>query len=207
MILSQQSDKWQRIVDDIKDLHSQGRPVLVGTRSVKSSELISRLLSAENLDHQVLNAVRHQEEANIIANAGQPGKITVATNMAGRGTDIKLGREVAALGGLHVIATEKNESARVDRQLLGRCARQGDPGSTRTIVSVEDDLIVRHAGALARYARPGADPKDGKRASLRTRALFKMAQHHAQSVSLRQRKNVKKTDHWLDEHLGFATDW
>jgi len=207
VILPRQDAKWQRILDDIRELHAQGRPVLVGTRSVKSSELISRLLAAENLEHQVLNAVRHQEEAHIIANAGQQGKITVATNMAGRGTDIKLGPQVADRGGLHVISAEKNESARVDRQLLGRCARQGDPGTTRTIVSLEDDLIIRHAGGLTRYARPYTGKADANISSLKTRGLFKIAQHHAQAVSLRQRKNVKKTDHWLDEHLGFAADW
>lgn len=207
VILPNQQAKWQRILGEIKDLHAQGRPILVGTRSVGSSELISRLLAAENLDHQVLNAVRHREEAHIIANAGQGGKITVATNMAGRGTDIKLGPQVANLGGLHVISAEKNESARVDRQLLGRCARQGDPGTTRTIASLEDDLIVRHAGPLARYARPYGKQKPNNIASPRTRGLFKLAQYHAQTVSRRQRKNVKKTDHWLDEHLGFAADW
>ena len=119
--------------------------MLVGTRSVRASEHLSRLLESEGLAHQVLNAVRHKEEAEIVAQAGQPGKITVATNMAGRGTDIKLGPGVADLGGLAVIASERHEAGRIDRQLFGRCARQGDPGTAQAIVSLEDELVARHA--------------------------------------------------------------
>jgi preprotein translocase subunit SecA len=129
IVLSSKEAKWPQLVEEIRKVHNSGRPILVGTRSVHDSEHLSTLLTAQGLDHQVLNAVRHREEAQIVAEAGQPGKITVATNMAGRGTDIKLGRGVAQLGGLHVIAAERNESGRIDRQLFGRCARQGDPGS------------------------------------------------------------------------------
>ncbi len=103
-------------------------PVLIGTRSIEKSEKLSALLTAANIEHQVLNAKNHEIEAQIVAQAGQPGRVTVATNMAGRGTDIKLGDGVAELGGLHVIGTERHESRRIDRQLAGRCARQGDPG-------------------------------------------------------------------------------
>src|SRR5258706_3739411 len=133
-----------------------GRAVLVGTRSVAASEEVDRLLSASRIEHVVLNARQDSEEAEIVARAGEPRRVTVATNMAGRGTDIKLAPEITALGGLHVILTEFHESARIDRQLFGRCARQGDAGSHEAIVSLEDDLFRRHAGAMTeafhRYA-------------------------------------------------------
>ena len=148
-----EATKWKRILLEIRRVHERRQPVLVGTRSVQASEYISQLLEAENLNHQMLNAVRHREEAQIIAGAGQAGNITVATNMAGRGTDIKLGRGVAELGGLHVIASERNESGRIDRQLFGRCGRQGDPGSAQAFVSFEDELVRRHAPHLSGYFR------------------------------------------------------
>ena len=164
-------------------------------------------MTQERLDHQVLNAVRHQEEAKIVAFAGQSGRITVATNMAGRGTDIKLGPGVADQGGLHVICAEKNESQRIDRQLYGRCARQGDPGSARAIVSLEDDLITRHAARQTQFARK-LNPRQGiDQSSSVTRALFYSAQSHTQRLAQKQRKSVMKTDHWLEEHLGFAPTW
>ena len=129
-VLASESGKWSAVVEEIKRLHQTQRPVLVGTCSVRASENLSQLLTGEGLEHQVLNAVRHAEEAQIVAGAGKSSKITVATNMAGRGTDIKLGRGVSDLGGLHVLATERHEAGRIDRQLCGRSARQGDPGST-----------------------------------------------------------------------------
>ena len=131
------------------------------------SEFLSRLLTAQGLQHQVLNAVHHREEAAIVAQAGQRGWITVATNMAGRGTDIKLGPGIADMGGLHVIATEHNESGRIDRQLFGRCARQGDPGSAQAIVSLDDEFVSRYAKRLAgllkrRYATQQAKEQQGR---------------------------------------------
>jgi preprotein translocase subunit SecA len=138
--------KWRAIVAHVSDLHQQKRPVLIGTRSVADSEHIDRLLTAAGLPHQVLNARQDQEEAQIIAQAGQPGKITVATNMAGRGTDIKLAPGVADLGGLHVLATERHDARRIDRQLFGRGGRQGDPGSYQAIVSIEDELVKEFFG-------------------------------------------------------------
>jgi preprotein translocase subunit SecA len=138
--------KWRAIVDCVSDLHQQKRPVLIGTRSVADSEHLDKLLSAAGLPHQVLNARQDQEEAQIIVQAGQPGKITVATNMAGRGTDIKLAPGVADAGGLHVLATERHEARRIDRQLFGRGGRQGDPGSFQAIVSIEDDLVKDYFG-------------------------------------------------------------
>ena len=135
-----EEEKWQVVVEEVAQLHATGRPVLIGTRSVAVSEMLSERLRASDLPHTVLNAVRHEEEATVVAMAGEPGRITIATNMAGRGTDIKLGKGVAALGGLHVIATERHESRRVDRQLFGRSARQGDPGSAQAFVSTEDEI-------------------------------------------------------------------
>ncbi|MFB3891008.1 MAG: prepilin peptidase [Phycisphaerae bacterium] len=196
--------KWRAIVDEIQAVHQSGRPVLVGTRSVRASEHLSGLLLEEGLDHQVLNAVRHAEEAQIVAGAGQAGRITVATNMAGRGTDIKLGRGIAELGGLHVIASERHEAGRVDRQLFGRAARQGDPGSAVAIVSLEDELVRRYAPALtATLRRRYGHPSDEIHSHL-ARRLFNVAQRRAERLALRQRKGVLHTDVWLDEHLGFA---
>ena len=152
-VFANQSAKWRAVVEEIGRLHATGRPVLVGTRSVRDSEHLSMLLQQRGLEHEVLNAVRHAEEARIVAQAGQAGRITVATNMAGRGTDIVLGRGVAEAGGLHVLATERHEARRIDRQLFGRCARQGDPGSAQAIVSLEDELFRRHAPHLSAALR------------------------------------------------------
>ena len=135
------NDKWQQVVSRASALHREKRPVLIGTRSLETSEYLSTLLTQAGLDHQVLNARQDRHEALIIAQAGQPGRITVATNMAGRGTDIRLAPGVAEAGGLHVITTELNDARRVDRQLYGRCARQGDPGTVEAILSWEDELL------------------------------------------------------------------
>ncbi len=134
-------EKFNTVLSEIKQIHAQGRPILVGTISVEVSEQLSRMLKREGIIHSVLNAKYHQQEAEIIMRAGQRGGVTIATNMAGRGTDIKLGPGVAELGGLHVLATERHEARRIDRQLRGRCARQGDPGSSHFFISLEDDLM------------------------------------------------------------------
>ena len=134
-------EKFNAVVNEIKELHAKGRPILVGTISVETSEMLSRMLKKEGLIHSVLNAKYHQQEAEIVARAGQRGAVTIATNMAGRGTDIKLGPGVAEVGGLHVLGTERHESRRIDRQLRGRCSRQGDPGSSHFFISLEDDLM------------------------------------------------------------------
>ncbi len=145
-------EKYNAVIAEIKDRHSHGQPVLVGTASVESSELLSRMLKREKIPHSVLNAKYHMQEAEIVMRAGQPGTVTISTNMAGRGTDIKLGEGVADRGGLMVIGTERHESRRIDRQLRGRCARQGDPGASRFFVSFEDDLM-RNFGASDRMTR------------------------------------------------------
>lgn len=142
-------EKYNAVLDEIKNAHGRGQPVLVGTASVEASELLSRMLKREKIPHNVLNAKYHRQEAEIVARAGQSGTVTISTNMAGRGTDIKLGEGIPDLGGLYVVGTERHEIRRVDRQLRGRCARQGDPGASRFYVSFEDDLM-RNFGASER---------------------------------------------------------
>jgi len=127
-------EKFNAVIDEIQKLTQAGRPVLVGTTSVEISELLSRMLKQRSVTHNVLNAKQHQREAEIVAQAGQRGAVTIATNMAGRGTDIKLGPGVKEAGGLAIIGTERHESRRVDRQLRGRSGRQGDPGSSQFFV-------------------------------------------------------------------------
>src|SRR5213075_401863 len=145
-------EKYNAVINEIKQRHANEQPVLVGTVSVEASELLSRMLKREKVPHNVLNAKFHMQEAEIVQRAGQPGTVTISTNMAGRGTDIKLGDGVANAGGLFVIGTERHESRRIDRQLRGRCARQGDPGGSRFYVSFEDDLM-RNFGAADRMTK------------------------------------------------------
>lgn len=140
-------EKYNAVIAFIKELHAKGQPILVGTASVESSETLSRLMKREKIPHQVLNAKFHRQEAEIVSQAGRLGAVTVSTNMAGRGTDIKLGPGVAELGGLMVIATERHESRRIDRQLRGRCARQGDPGESIFFLSFEDQLMLNFGAA------------------------------------------------------------
>jgi preprotein translocase subunit SecA len=145
-------EKYNAAIETIKEVHATGQPVLVGTASVESSELMSRMLKLQKIPHTVLNAKFHMQEAEIVSRAGLQGAVTISTNMAGRGTDIKLGEGVSPLGGLFVLATERHESRRIDRQLRGRCARQGDPGRSRFYVSFEDDLM-RNFGASDRMTK------------------------------------------------------
>jgi preprotein translocase subunit SecA len=140
-IFKTRRDKYNAVVKEIEQANSKGQPVLVGTVSVEQSEVLSRMLKRSGIVHTVLNAKLHQQEAEIVARAGQRGAVTIATNMAGRGTDIKLGEGVRDLGGLYVIGTERHQSRRVDRQLRGRCSRQGDPGTTKFFLSLEDELM------------------------------------------------------------------
>ncbi len=145
-IFATQKLKFAALVNEVKELHAKGQPVLVGTIAVETSELISKMLKKERIPHEVLNAKNHAREADIIAKAGQVGSVTIATNMAGRGTDIKLSEESRALGGLAVLGSERHESRRIDNQLRGRSGRQGDPGFSRFYVSMEDSLMVRFGG-------------------------------------------------------------
>ena len=141
MVYKTKREKFKAVIDEVERLIGEGRPVLVGTTSVETSELLSKMLKMKKIDHNVLNAKLHQKEADIVAQAGEPGRVTIATNMAGRGTDIKLKGDVRERGGLAIIGTERHESRRVDRQLRGRAGRQGDPGSSLFFVSLEDDLM------------------------------------------------------------------
>ncbi len=184
--------KWTAVVERIAELHAQGIPILAGTRSVWASEELSRRLTDANLPHRVLNANQTKQEAEIVAQAGQIRQITVATNMAGRGTDIKLARGVADIGGLHVIATEPHGSGRVDRQLFGRAARQGDPGCAQMFCCAEDDLFVRHAKHTRKAWR-----------AIGAERLIKLAQWRAEQLARFNRRQVLKADEWMDEALPF----
>jgi len=198
-------DKWNALIDEVAALHRAGRPVLVGLRSVATSEALSARLTSEGLPHQVLNANRHREEALIILQAGDRGRITLATNMAGRGTDIRLENGVAASGGLHVIATEFHEAGRIDRQLFGRCARQGDPGSCRMFFSLDDELFTRFVPAwFQRVIR--ATVCGGTRAAQQWAMyrILRYAQRRAELQARAQRRTVMRADEWLQEALTFV---
>ena len=143
LIYSSLKGKFNAVVKTVKEIHKTGRPVLVGVASVETSELVSQLLTKAGVKHELLNAKNHEREAHIIENAGKKNAVTIATNMAGRGTDIKLGEGVRELGGLYVLGTERHDSRRIDNQLRGRAGRQGDPGTTRFFVSMEDDLMIK----------------------------------------------------------------
>jgi len=197
-------EKFAAIAADVKEISAAGRPVLVGTRSVAASERLSALLREQGIEHELLNAVNHAEEARIVAEAGGRGRVTIATNMAGRGTDIKLALGVPDLGGLHVIASERHESGRIDRQLFGRCARQGDPGSARAYISVEDELIRRFVPGIVREKLAAALAGEKKSAASLVRHAMSFSQGAAQRLAFRQRRSVLKMDTWLDDALSFA---
>ena len=188
-------EKFNAVVREIKELHTQGRPVLVGTVSVETSEMLSRMLKKEGLIHSVLNAKYHQQEAEIISRAGQRGGITIATNMAGRGTDIKLGEGVPGVGGLHVLGTERHESRRIDRQLRGRCSRQGDPGSSHFFISLEDDLM-RLFGSdriVKLMERMGLEEGEELKHGLLNRSI-QQAQKRVEGHNFQQRKRTLEYD-------------
>ena len=203
-VFSNTEKKWQAIAEEIVRCQKTGRPVLVGTRSVKASERLAALLDARGLEFNLLNAVHHKEEARIVAAAGEQGKITIATNMAGRGTDIKLGRGLAELGGLHVIASERHESRRIDRQLLGRCARQGDPGTAQVFISAEDELMKRFVPAWMRKRLKLAVESGAPGARQLADKALSYAQHAAERLAFRERRNVLKMDDQLEEQLSFS---
>lgn len=202
-IFAAEEDKWAAIAEDIERIHASGRPVLVGTRSVEASEKLALRLDAKELDYNLLNAVRHAEEARIIAEAGLEAKITIATNMAGRGTDIMLSREVAEAGGLHVISTERHEARRIDRQLFGRAARQGDPGSAQSFVCLEDELFRRFVPETVRKSLAGVSENLARKPFL---ASLDAAQRAAERHAFRGLRSVLVTDTWLEESLSFAED-
>jgi len=192
--------KFQALVEDIKRRHEAGQPILVGTANVETSELVHEMLKKENLPHEVLNAKNHEREAEIVSHAGEIGAITISTNMAGRGTDIKLAPGVAELGGLAVLGTERFESRRIDNQLRGRAGRQGDPGYSRFFLSVEDDLIERFGGesfkarlaSLIRYMGEGDDSLPIEHKMLTK--MVTVAQTRIEGLNFDSRKNVVKYD-------------
>ena len=184
--------KWDAVAQRVKELHEKGIPVLIGTRSVWSSEEVDRRLNELQLPHRVLNARQDKQEADIVSQAGKKAAITVATNMAGRGTDIHIDDEVKSLGGLHVIATEPHGSHRVDRQLFGRAGRQGDPGVAQMFASAEDDLLKRHADKLRRRWRAVGGAR-----------CIRVAQARAEKLARFNRKQVLKADDWMDQSLPF----
>lgn len=201
-----EDEKWSGVVKNILKVHASGRPILVGTGSIKDSQIISNLLEEHGVPYQVLNAIFHAEEAEIVATAGQVNSIIVATNMAGRGTDIKLSDEAKKLGGLHVLATERFESYRIDRQLYGRSSRQGDPGSAIAMVSLDDKLIRTQAMLFRIPSKFLLRPFSfkGKTYIPFITLLYYLAQKRSVYYGRRQRKSVMKSDDWLETTLGFA---
>ena len=195
LIFATAEGKYQAIVKEIKERHAKGQPVLVGTVAVENSEKISNMLKKENIPHEVLNAKNNAREAEIIAKAGEKGAVTIATNMAGRGTDIKLGKGVRELGGLCVLGTERHESRRIDNQLRGRSGRQGDPGMSQFCVSFEDDLMVRFGTDSAKHLlqRVGFDGE----LSIRSKALsrsIESAQKRVEGNNFDTRKHLLEYD-------------
>ena len=189
------NSKYQAIIKEVKERHETGQPILLGTVAVETSEVISSLLSKENIPHNVLNAKNHEREAEIIMKAGEKGAVTIATNMAGRGTDIKLTDEVKALGGLAVIGTERHESRRIDNQLRGRSGRQGDPGYTRFYLSFEDELMVRFGSDRVKQTldEMGIDNDLAIESKLLTRAV-ESAQKRVEGNNYDSRKTVLEYD-------------
>lgn len=189
-------EKYQAILKEIREIHSKGRPILIGTESVDVSEKLSRICRQNGLEHTVLNAKNHEKEAEIIANAGQKAAITISTNMAGRGTDIKLAPGVASLGGLHVVGTTRHQSRRIDRQLRGRSARLGDPGTTKFFVSFEDALLrlfaaPRLTSILQRFRPPEGEPIGS--AAILTRSI-ETAQKRVEQRNYAMRKHTLEYD-------------
>jgi preprotein translocase subunit SecA len=176
-------DKFKLVVEDILEVHQTGRPILVGTRSIAKSELLSQLLRESGVEHEVLNARQVEREAEIVSTAGVLGRITVATNMAGRGTDIKIDDSVQELGGMHVIGTEIHESSRIDQQLFGRCGRQGEPGTVQQFFSAEDKLLDSAFGKQTadRYRKTGKTRTVQYWLKLFTRAQQKVENQHYRS--------------------------
>lgn len=198
-VFSKDADRWLAIAKETAALHQTRRAILIGTASVEDSERLSNLLTEQAIPHRVLNAVYHEEEAAIIAEAGQPGAVTVATNMAGRGTDIILHPGVRDRGGLHVIAAKPNASARIDRQLLGRGGRQGDPGSSTRYAALTDELAKRFLPKWSKRVLPAA-PHTARRLALQ------LAQRRSDHHGSQQRLAVVRNDDWLETHLGFAPE-
>jgi preprotein translocase subunit SecA len=209
MIFKTRREKLNALIEEIKKRNAVGQPMLVGTASVESSEIISRMLRRENITHSVLNAKQHQQEAEIVTRAGERGAVTIATNMAGRGTDIKLSAGVAELGGLHVVGTERHESRRIDRQLRGRCARQGDPGSGQFFISFEDDLMrnfgdSRRIGGL--MTKLGMEEDEGLQHPWLNRSV-ETAQKRVEGRNYQIRKHTLQYDDVMNQQRTVIYAW
>ena len=200
MIYANEKAKYQAIVNEIVRIHQTGAPILVGTISIERSELLSQMLKRSGIKHQVLNAKHHEKEAEIISQAGQANMVTIATNMAGRGTDILLGEGVLEYGGLHIIGTERHDSRRIDNQLRGRAGRQGDPGSSQFFISMEDELIRRFGGDRIQslMQRLHFDETAPITNSIVTKTMER-AQRQIEGVNFDQRKHVLKFDNVINE--------
>lgn len=200
LIFLTQGAKFKSIVEDVKGRHAKNQPVLIGTVAVETSELLSAVLAAQNIKHEVLNAKQHEREAEIVEFAGQPGKVTIATNMAGRGTDIKLAPESVQAGGLYILGTERHESRRIDNQLRGRSGRQGDPGESRFYISLEDDLIRRFAGdTLKRNMQWAGMQEDETIESRFVSKTIERAQEKVEKHNFEIRKHLLEYDDVLNQ--------
>ena len=200
LIFRTQREKYQAIIESIKELYKTGQPVLVGTISIETSELLSSMLKKEGIPHSVLNAKHHAEEAAIVAQAGQKGHVTIATNMAGRGTDIVLGEGVKELGGLHILGTERHESRRIDNQLRGRAGRQGDPGSSRFYLSLEDNLMRifgsdRISGLMEKLGMKEGEPIENRMVS----KAIENAQKRVEGHNFEIRKTLLDYDNVMNQ--------
>lgn len=193
-------EKYDAIINDIVENHKIGRPVLVGTVSIEKSEYLSKLLKKKGIPHEVLNAKHHEKEALIVSKAGERGAVTIATNMAGRGTDIKVKREILDLGGLHIIGTERHESRRIDNQLRGRTGRQGDPGSSRFYLSLEDDLLRIFGSQKIAYIMDKLGMKEGEpiEHSLITKSI-ENAQKKVEAMHFEIRKHLLEYDNVMNQ--------
>ena len=200
VIYKTKAAKYRAVVREVKKRHATGQPILVGTTSISQSEILSQMLDKENIVHNVLNAKYHEKEAEIIKNAGQKGMVTIATNMAGRGTDIKLGPGVAELGGLMIIGTERHESRRIDNQLRGRAGRQGDPGTTQFFLSLEDDLMrIFGSDNISKFMdKLGMDEDEPITAKMITKSIEK-AQKKVESHNFEIRKYVLEYDDVMNQ--------
>lgn len=203
-IFETEEEKWACVAQRVAELHAIGAPVLLGTRSVAASEVASRLLDERGIAHQVLNAKQDEEEAAIVARAGEIGRITIATNMAGRGTDIKLGPGAEALGGLHVILSERHEAGRIDRQLGGRSARQGDPGSFEAILSLEDSLLTPFKGGLLEWLLRRLNHPGARFGEAAKKLFMDFAQYRTERTQSKIRRDLLKTDKQMGDILSFS---
>jgi preprotein translocase subunit SecA len=207
VIYKTQKERFDAIIEEIKEMYKQGRPVLVGTTSIEKSELISKRLKKLKIPHEVLNAKHHEREAEIVAKAGEKGRVTIATNMAGRGTDIVLGEGVKELGGLHILGTERHESRRIDNQLRGRAGRQGDPGSSRFYLSLEDDLLRlfgsdRIASLMDKLGVEEGQPIENRLIS----KAIENAQRRVEEHNFEIRKHLLEYDNVLNKELYMPQD-